>query len=540
MEKLSLNTVRNAALIAFHLPMHTATRLAVPVIEAARSVNPGAHVCCYGLYAPVNAGYLRSLGVETLVGGEFEDELRRLAQRLAAGDRSASVEPLMSLERMRFETPDRSGLPPLSRYATLFDGETDRIAGYTETSRGCKHLCRHCPVVPVYNGTFRVVPADVVLADIRQQVQSGAQHITFDDPDFFNGPTHGMRIIERMKQDFPALTYDATIKIEHLLNRRDLLPELRRTGCLVVTTAVESVDDEVLRKLDKGHTKADFIEVVRLFRGAGLNLSPTFIPFTPWTTWESYRELLHVLAELDLVHQVAPVQLALRLLIPAGSRLLDLEEIRRTVDLFQPDALGYKWRHQDPSLDTLAERLLHLVDSEQKRGASHRTLRRRSRHARIFCAVRRRFHGLRRSRRDRKAGRSRVALRRARCPRIPGRRDTRLARRSWRRSHVPGCQTGSIARSATARSATSARSAGCAAHPPPDFGQSPNRPQSSFQVRLHPRECNRLRGDVEVQRLQRQSGEGWDRCAPDAALRHTAPGRPDDGPERGPRREFAG
>src|ERR1035437_1864860 len=44
------------------------------------------------------------------------------------GDRSASVEPLMSLERMRFETPDRSGLPPLSRYATLFDGETDRIA----------------------------------------------------------------------------------------------------------------------------------------------------------------------------------------------------------------------------------------------------------------------------------------------------------------------------------------------------------------------------------------------------------------------------
>ena len=63
--------------------MHTATRLAAPVIETARRINAGAHVCCYGLYAPVNAGYLRSLGVETLLGGEFEDELRRLAQRLA-------------------------------------------------------------------------------------------------------------------------------------------------------------------------------------------------------------------------------------------------------------------------------------------------------------------------------------------------------------------------------------------------------------------------------------------------------------------------
>jgi len=369
-EKLPLDAVRNADLIAFHLPMHTATRLAAPVIEATRRANPGAHTCCYGLYAPVNAGYLRSLGVETLIGGEFEDELRRLALRLAAGDRSSSAESLVSFDRMRFETPDRSGLPPLDRYATMFDGETDRITGYTEASRGCKHLCRHCPVVPVYNGTFRVVPADVVMADIRQQVESGAQHITFGDPDFFNGPAHGMRIIERMKRDFPSLTYDVTIKIEHLLKRRDRLPELRRTGCLVVTTAVESVDDEVLRKLDKGHTKADFVEVVRLFRTVGLNLSPTFIPFTPWTTWESYRELLRVLAELDLVHEVAPVQLALRLLIPAGSRLLELEEIRRMVDPFQPEALGYKWRHQDPGIDTLAQRLLHLVDSEQKRGAS--------------------------------------------------------------------------------------------------------------------------------------------------------------------------
>lgn len=369
-EKLSVNAARVADLIAFYLPMHTATRLAASVIEAVRRVNPTAHLCCYGLYAPVNAGYLRSLGVETILGGEFEDELRRVARTLEAGDRRTSAEPLVSFERVHFEIPDRSGLPSLSRYATMFDGETDRVTGYTEASRGCKHLCRHCPIVPVYNGTFRVVPADVVMADIRQQVEAGAQHITFGDPDFFNGPTHGMRIVQRMNSEFPALTYDVTIKIEHLLKRRDLLGGLRRTGCLLVTTAVESIDDEVLRKLDKGHTKADFLELVRLFREHELNLSPTYIPFTPWTTWEGYRELLRTLAELDLVHQVAPVQLALRLLIPAGSRLLELEEIRSLVDAYQPDALAHRWQHPDPSVDRLAERLLQLVDSEQKRGAS--------------------------------------------------------------------------------------------------------------------------------------------------------------------------
>jgi radical SAM superfamily enzyme YgiQ (UPF0313 family) len=370
LEKLSPDTVRNADLIAFHLPMHTATRLAAPVIEAVRRANANAHVCCYGLYAPVNAAYLRSLGVGTVLGGEVEDELRRLALRLESGDRCASAESLVSLERVRFEIPDRSGLPSLRRYASMFDGEADRVTGYTEASRGCKHLCRHCPIVPVYNGRFRVVPADVVMADIRQQVEAGAQHITFGDPDFFNGSTHGMRIVERMNAEFPSLTYDVTIKIEHLLNRRDLLPDLRRSGCLLVTTAVESVDDEVLRMLDKGHTRADFFEVVRLFREVGLNLSPTFIPFTPWTTWEGYGELLRVLAELDLVNQVAPVQLALRLLIPAGSRLLELEEIRRLLDGFQPDALAYRWQHPDPTVDDLAARLLKLVNCEQKRGAS--------------------------------------------------------------------------------------------------------------------------------------------------------------------------
>lgn len=369
-EKLSERSVRDADLIAFYLPMHTATRLAASVIEAARHANPTAQMCCYGLYAPVNAGYLRSLGVETILGGEFEDELRRLAGALEAGDRPASAEPLVSLERIRFAIPDRSGLPSLRHYATMFDGETDRVTGYTEASRGCKHLCRHCPVVPVYNGTFRVVPADIVITDIRQQVEAGAQHITFGDPDFFNGPTHGMRIVQRMHSEFPALRYDVTIKIEHLLKRRDLLPELRRTGCLLVTTAVESIDDEVLRKLDKGHTKADFLDVVRLFREQELNLSPTFIPFTPWATWESYRELLLTVAELDLVHQVAPVQLALRLLIPAGSRLMELEEIRSLVDAYQPDALAHTWQHPDRTVDRLAARLLQLVDSEQKRGAS--------------------------------------------------------------------------------------------------------------------------------------------------------------------------
>jgi radical SAM superfamily enzyme YgiQ (UPF0313 family) len=366
-ESLDAETVREADLVAFHLPMHTATRLASKVIEKVRRLNPAAHICCYGLYAPLNESYLRSIGASAILGGEFEAGLLSLIERLESSEWGPQKEPLISLDRLQFRVPLRSALPPLEKYSRLQTDDGPKRAGYTEASRGCKHLCRHCPVVPVYQGKFRVVQPEVVLADIRQQVAAGAGHITFGDPDFFNGPTHAMRIADALHREWPAVTYDATIKIEHLLKHRELLPRLRETGCLFVTSAVESVDDAVLAKLDKGHTRADFIQVAREFGSAGLTLAPTFIPFTPWTTRQSYRELLEVLAELDLVENVAPVQLALRLLIPRGSLLLELDDVQAVVRGFDEPALLYRWRHPDPDVDALAGQALRIAASKGSR-----------------------------------------------------------------------------------------------------------------------------------------------------------------------------
>ena len=364
-------------MIAVYLPMHTATRLAAQLIPTLRELNPDAHLCGYGLYAPMNAEYLRTLGVSTILGGEFEEGLVHLADRLdpTKGHGNGNVmsgvpqpEPLISLVRQKFVTPERSGLPSPAKYAhaILPTGE-HRVAGYTEASRGCKHLCRHCPIVPVYNGAFRIIGREVVLEDIRKQVEAGAQHITFGDPDFLNGIGHAMAIVEGLHGEFPQLTYDVTIKIEHLLKHQRHLPKLRDTGCLFVTSAVESVDDEVLRRLDKGHTRADFLEVHRLFRELGMVLQPTFVPFTPWTTPEGYVDLLRVLREYGLIENVAPIQLAIRLLIPAGSRLLELEDVRQLVGPFDPSALVYPWRNPDPRVDELATEIEEIVAENEKR-----------------------------------------------------------------------------------------------------------------------------------------------------------------------------
>jgi radical SAM superfamily enzyme YgiQ (UPF0313 family) len=357
--------VESADLIAFFLPMHTATKLFLRLVSRVRSVNPRAHLCAYGLYAPLNERVLRGAGIGTILGGEFESGLCELVARLDSGA-SAGERPLISIERQQFLPPDRQGLPPLGAYAQLVVNQGTRRVGYTEASRGCKHWCRHCPVVPVYNGRFRVVQSDVVLEDIRRQVAMGAAHITFGDPDFLNGPGHAMPIVRALHEEWPWLSYDVTVKVSHLLEHRELLPALKQTGCAFVTSAVESLDDAVLAKLDKGHTRADFVEALGLMRDIGLPLAPTFIPFHPWTTLEAYRAFLRDLIALDLHAQVAPIQLAIRLLIPEGSLLLELPEVREMVGMFDAHALYYPWRNADGRVDGLCTHIQALIKREEK------------------------------------------------------------------------------------------------------------------------------------------------------------------------------
>jgi len=378
LQKIESEILKGAGVVAIYVGMHTATRIAVQALPRIRQLAPKAHLCVYGLYAPMNDALLRRLGVGTVLGGELEPALVSLCQRLrangaAAGTQISQSEPVINLGRIVFEVPDRSGLPKLSRYAHLVlpDGST-RVAGFAEGSRGCKHLCRHCPVVPVYQGKFRIVPADVVMEDIRQQVREGATHISFGDPDFFNGPTHGLRLARALNEAFPDVTFDATIKIQHIIDHAELLPELRRSGCLFITSAVEAVDDDILRFLDKNHSSRDFDRAVTLTREAGIALAPTFVAFTPWTTLEGYIALLERLLELRLVESVPPVQLTIRLLVPEGSYLLKLPGFKEKLQAFDPALLGYPWVHHDPRVDRLQQHLQAEVARWEKQGLARR------------------------------------------------------------------------------------------------------------------------------------------------------------------------
>ena len=352
-----------ARLVGVSVPMHTALRLALAALPRLRAAAPDAHICFFGLYAPLHADALVRAGADSVLGGEHEEAL----VALAAGGASPT-EPIVPLRRLPFPVPSRTGLPPLREYAHLVTPAGNRLAGAVEATRGCKHLCRHCPIPAVYHGRFFAVPVEVVLADAAQQIAAGARHLTFADADFLNAPKHALAVARGLHAAHPGVTFDVTTKVEHILRHREVLPALAEAGCLFIVSAVESLSDRVLAILAKGHTAAEVAPALDLVRAAGLSMRPTFLPFTPWTTAADYLALVHFVLDHDLTGEVDAVQLSLRLLVPPGSLLLDGPDLAPHLGPLDPEALTYVWHHPDGRLDALQNEIQILVEEAAAAG----------------------------------------------------------------------------------------------------------------------------------------------------------------------------
>jgi len=340
--------------VAFSVPMHTAMRVAREAITLVRDARPDLSIACFGLYGPVMADVAdRALGGEAdaaltgWIDGDDDDVVIHLGREAASGG----------------ARPARDLLPPIDQYARFAIHGEQRLAGYVEASHGCAHRCRHCPVPVVYDGRIRIVDLDAVIADTDQQVAAGARHLTFGDPDFLNGAHHSMRVVRALHERHPDLTFDCTVKVEHVLEHADLWPEIAASGCMFVVSAFESVDDATLARLDKGHTTADAGAAVELLRTHGIEVRPSWMPFTPWTTLGQIQALLDFVAEHDLVGNVDPVQYTIRLLLPEGSLLLGHPDLAPHLGEYDVKRSSYAWTSADPEMDALQAQLASLVES---------------------------------------------------------------------------------------------------------------------------------------------------------------------------------
>lgn len=340
--------------IVFSVPMHTASRIARQAIAATRDRRPELPIACVGLYALTMTDV-----ADAVISGEVD-------RALVAWLEGEPVTSVVGLDRDAAAPgrprPARELLPELDRYARLIVGNDEHLVGYVEASTGCAHRCRHCPVPVIYDGRIRIVDVNAVVEDAAQQIEAGATHVTFGDPDFLNGVHHSRRVVRALHDRFPHVTFDCTVKVEHILRHEDIWHEFADAGCLFVISAFESVDDDTLVRLDKGHTATDAARAVALLREQGIEIRPSWLPFTPWTTIEQFRALLDFVADHDLVGNVDPVQYTIRLLVPEGSLLLDHPDFAPHVSVYDVERGSHSWTSADPAMDELQATLAALVE----------------------------------------------------------------------------------------------------------------------------------------------------------------------------------
>jgi radical SAM superfamily enzyme YgiQ (UPF0313 family) len=316
----------------------------------------GKRVVACGQYARLFASEFATV-CEGVIMEEPETAVEGLVRRLEDPEvalpdgirTSSTFVPLPKPITRRWQLPARGLLPEIGRYPAHHSDFG--LMGNLEATRGCHHRCVYCSVFAAYSARVVPIPVDVVLADAVQLADQGATHFAFIDAEFFNMRRHGIKAMEAITAELGPCTYELTTRMDHLVEFAEVLPEMRELGLRRVTSALEFPSDRVLTALEKEADVDLMRQAVRTVHDAGVQLAPTFIPFTPWVTYEELLGFDDFLQEMDLADRVSPTARQTRLYLYKGSPLLDTSSLEG-VTLVERD-LDYDWVHTDPRVDDL-------------------------------------------------------------------------------------------------------------------------------------------------------------------------------------------
>ena len=336
--------LENYDVLGIYAPMHTATILSIEYIKDKKLPNK---MFTFGLYGSVLEDFNSSI---RYIKDIESDEL---ALFLEIND-----DHQFSLKN---NIPNRQIFPDISNYAHLVDGSNNLIAGSVETTYGCKHSCTHCPVPISFNGTFKTYSLEKIVSDVENQVNQGAKHISFNDPDFFNGPIHALKILESLNEKFPSITYDSTIKVEHILKYKKYFKELSSLNMVFVISAFETTNDLVLSILEKNHTSNDLNNSIEISQDFGIDIRPTWMPFSPWTELNDLSNIVKLIEKYELRETVDPIQLTIKLLIPKHSLIIKKPEINKYLGNYEKNSLSFKWKYENNDVEKLQSSLFDFI-----------------------------------------------------------------------------------------------------------------------------------------------------------------------------------
>lgn len=366
------NLLEDADLVAISIPLFDALFSGIEIAKRVKTINKDAHITFFGQYASINATRLSPKYSNTSIIGEWEEIIVELANKLEQ-DKNALFQAVLSKQESdccnnsegngKCYLPDRTILPALYKYPQEQIDKlcgSKQIIGGTEIARGCHHKCLYCSVYAAYQGRVNMIPEDIVILDVENMIKQGMTHLTFMDADFFNSKFHGIRIIRKLNEKFPNLTYDFTTRVDHINEHKDIISEMAGLGVKFITTAIEFPCKEVVDEIAKEITMEDIESALAFLLETKIKINPTFIMFNPWIKLEDLIEFKKFVNKNNLNDIIDPIQYETRLHIYKGSPLLKQKSIQ-DLELIEHE-FNYEWKHPDSRVDEVYDRMVTPVE----------------------------------------------------------------------------------------------------------------------------------------------------------------------------------
>ena len=165
-------------------------------------------------------------------------------------------------------------------------------AGYgMMTSRGCPYPCTFCSVAPVWNlESYSRSPENIVAEMVHLHREAGVDLFLFQDEFFVSGKRQVMAFCRELARTGLKLEWKAFGRVN--LVDTEMMRAMADGGCLELRFGIESGSDRVLRRIRKGFTAAEALDVVPKAVDIFPRVDTFYVWGFPFETLEDFNQSL--------------------------------------------------------------------------------------------------------------------------------------------------------------------------------------------------------------------------------------------------------
>ncbi|MEW6356074.1 MAG: radical SAM protein [Planctomycetota bacterium] len=280
------------------------------IAAKAKELCPSAITVCGGVHVTTfPREMVTDAPFDVAVIGEGDFTLRDLI-RSARPDSVPGIafarggEVVMTEPRPLVDDLDKLPLPAwqlydIRRYKTSKLVERESPTGLLETSRGCVFQCTYCNK-NIFGRKFRQKSPGRVADEIERMLRLGFREIHIEDDGFSTNLNKAKAICDEIIRR--GLKFPWTLINGIRVNRTDeeLVRKLKQAGCYQAAFGIESGNQQILDRIQKGITKDQVRKAIAITKKTGIETFGFFMLGLPDETEQTMQDTIDFAVELDL------------------------------------------------------------------------------------------------------------------------------------------------------------------------------------------------------------------------------------------------